>query len=176
MLTTIRVIGVSLCVVNLSSCMINDTNTTTTESSYGYDNSQLYPESYENIGTYTDQAVNKTEVSVPDSYHVGAYHSPVSPKNMDRIWVSNQNPQGYTIQIAEDEKAAHVAGALQKAPKKERMAEVKYQRGGKAYYKGLYGSYDSQESAQQALNALPDEVKQQAGVQSWGSVQNNLSE
>ncbi len=177
MLTTIRLLGVSLCVLNLSSCMINDTGRSSDPSyGYGYENPPLYPEGYESIGTYSDQTVNQTNVSVPESYHVGAERSPTLPKDVDKSWVSSQNPQGYTIEVAEGEKAAQVAGVLQKAPKNERMAEVKSQQGGKTYYKGLYGSYDSQEAAQQALSALPDDLKQSAGVKTWGSVQKNLSE
>ncbi|HBI22214.1 MAG TPA: SPOR domain-containing protein [Legionella sp.] len=176
MLTTIRIFSVSLCVLSLSSCMLNEQSSTNDYVPYGYQNSDLYPEGYENVSTYNEPTVKQTNVVVPDSYHVGAYHSPASPKDRDRNWVSQQNRRGYTIEIANGEKAAHVAGALQKVPKSDRMAEVKYQSGGKAYYKGLYGSYDSQEAAQQALSALPDEVKQGAGVKTWESVQNNLSE
>lgn len=176
MRTTIQVLSVSLCVLNLSSCMINTDSSSGNVVPYGYQNSELYPEGYENVSAYQEPPVKQSNVVVPESYHVGAYHSPTPPKDMDRNWVSNQNPQGYTIEIANGEKAAHVAGVLQKAPKNERMAEVKYQSQGRAYYKGLYGSYESQEAAQQALNALPDEVKQGAGIKTWGSVQNNLSE
>ncbi len=176
MRTTIQVISVSLCVLNLSSCMLNEQSSSGNYVPYGYQNSDLYPEGYENVSTYQEPVFKQTNVVVPESYHVGAYHSPTPPRDMDKNWVQTQNPQGYTIEIANDEKAAHVAGALQKAPKSERMAEVKYQNKGKAYYKGLYGSYDSQEAAQQALSALPDELKQEAGIKTWGSVQNNLSE
>ena len=87
-----------------------------------------------------------------------------------------QNAQGYTIELADGDKAAQVAGALYKAPKNQRTAEVKYQQGGKTYYKGLYGSYPSYDAAQQALSTLPADVKQKAGIKSWGSVQHGVGE
>lgn len=141
---------------------------------YTYNNSQLYPPAdYNTVNTY-QSSFPQRNVSVPDSYHVGEFHSPVSFKDRDRTWVTNQNPQGYTIEVADDEKASQVAQKLYKTPKNDRMAQVKYQRDGKAYYKGVYGTYPDAESAQKALNALPPEIKQGAGVKNWGSVQNNL--
>ena len=84
--------------------------------------------------------------------------------------------QNYTIELADGDKASEVANTLYKAPKNDRMAEIKYQKDGKTYYKGVYGSYPSLEAAQQALTTLPDEIKQKAGVQTWGSVQQNVHE
>ena len=176
MLTTIRILGVGLCAVSLSACMIDGTNSSSGYQPYDSQPSTLYPEGYDSTVGYGYQAESKKEVVVPESYHVGAYHSPTPPKDLDRTWVSNQNPQGYTIEVADDEKAARVAGTLQKAPKSEHMAEVKYQRNGQTSYKGLYGTYPSQEAAQQALSALPEDVKQGASVKTWGSVQDNLGE
>jgi septal ring-binding cell division protein DamX len=116
------------------------------------------------------------EVSVPESYHVGQYQSPVSFKDRDRNWVTSQNAQGYTIELADDEKPAVVAKKLYNAPKNDRRAQIKYQRGGKSYYKGLYGTYNTPAEAQKALESLPDDVKKSAGVTSWGNVQGNLNE
>ena len=176
MSTTIKILGIGLCMVSLSACMIDGTNNADTYQSYGTQNTQLYPEGYDSNVAYEYPRESKKQVVVPESYHVGAYHSPTAPKDMDRAWVSNQDPQGYTIEVADDEKASRVAGTLQKAPKSERMAEVKYQRNGQTSYKGLYGTYPSHEAAQQALNSLPEDVKQGASVKTWGSVQNNITE
>lgn len=179
MLTKTRIISISLCVVSLSGCMIDGTNDGGYRHdypSYEYQPSPLYPESSDNVSYYGPPEASKNNIVVPESYHVGAVHSPTASKDVDRSWVSSQNPQSYTIEIADGEKASQVAGKLQKAPKNERMAEVKYQRGGKAYYKGLYGSYPSYDAAQQALSALPEEVKQSAGIKAWGNIQNNISE
>lgn len=172
--TKIKLIAVAICTINLSSCMYED-NLNSSYTSYAYDESQLYPQNYRmsNFG-YQDQPSRR--VAVPDSYHVGEYHSPVSFKDRDRNWVSSQNPQGYTIEVANDEKASAVAKKLYKAPKNDRMAQVKYQKNGKEYYKGLYGTYDSAEAAQKALEALPPDIKQGAGVKNWSSVQENLNE
>ena len=178
MLTKLRILSVFLCAASLSACMIDDAqNNTSNYQSYNYQNTPLYPEGYDNTMVYMDQTATPShDVVVPESYHVGAYQSPRPPKDLDRAWVNNQPSQNYTIEIADGENAAHVAGSLQKAPKSEHMAEVKYQRGGKAYYKGLYGTYPSAEAAQQALSALPEDIKQNAGVKTWGSIQQGVSE
>lgn len=180
MLTKTKLLGISLCAMNLSACMIDQGQYSNSHyESYNYENTPLYPEGYENISSVdSDQARPQatSTVVVPESYHVGTYQSPTPPKDLDRAWVNDQNPQMYTIELADDEKPARVAGVLQKAPKNEHMAEIKYQNNGKEYYKGLYGSYPSAEAAQQALSALPQDIKQSAGIKTWGSVQQNVSE
>ena len=176
MLTKTRILGISLCAVSLSACMIDGGQTNNQNyPSYNYTPSPLYPEGYDSTGVYMEPSAPSQNVIVPESYHVGTYQSPMPAKDLDRTWVRSQNPQSYTIQIADDEKASHVASALQKAPKSERMAEVRYQRRGKPYYKGLYGSYPSAEAAQQALSTLPEDIRQSAGIQTWSSVQRDVS-
>ncbi|MFA5959266.1 MAG: SPOR domain-containing protein [Tatlockia sp.] len=98
-----------------------------------------------------------------------------SHKDMDSHWVSQQNPSGFTVEVLESEKASQVASVLYKAPKTNRMAEVRSSRGGKTYYKGVYGSYSSFEEAQKALNNLPSEIKQGASIKNWSKVQTDLS-
>ena len=166
-----------LCVINLSSCVIYDnTSNVPAYQTYTYDNSQLYPQDYNanDLNYRYSSSQGSGTVAVPDSYHVGQFHSPVSFKDRDKTWASGQNPQGYTIEIAEGDKASQVAQKLYKAPKSDRMAQLKYENNGKAYYKGVYGSYPDAASAQKALDALPPEIKQGAGVKNWGSVQQNL--
>lgn len=169
-----NVIVLGFCLFNLCSCMVEDSESYTPNySAYTYDNSQLYP-----TVTYgehnSDYKYGEQQVTVPDSYHVGAFHSPVSFKDRDKTWVSGQNPQGYTIEIANGDKASQVAQKLYKAPKNDRMAQVKYNSNGKAYYKGVYGTYPDAAAAQKALDALPSEIKQGASVKNWSSVQQNL--
>ncbi len=173
MLTKTRVLSVCLCAVSLSACMGGAGQTYNSNyQTYHYDAPPLYPDGYDNTPVYMDEP--SQNVVVPESYHVSSYQAPTPAKDLDRTWVNSQNPQAYTIQLADDEKASRVANTLQKAPKNEHMAEVKYQRGGKAYYKGLYGSYPSAEAAQQALSDLPADIKQDAGIQTWGSVQQSV--
>lgn len=171
-----KCIVLSFCAINLCSCMIYDNeNYNPNYQTYTYDNSQLYPAA--NYGSSTAgyrYSTNEQTVAVPNSYHVGEYHSPVSFKDRDRTWVSNQNPQGYTIEIAEGEKASQVAQKLYKTPKNDRMAQVKYQMNGKPYYKGVYGTYPDAASAQKALESLPEDIKQGASVKNWSTMQQNL--
>jgi septal ring-binding cell division protein DamX len=171
---TIKFIGVGICILNLASCVTYEERDTPNYQAYAYDYAPIYQPSSSSPMDYGPVYTTQTSVSVPDSYHVGEYHSPVSFKDRDRTWVSSQNPQGYTIELADDEKASQVAKKLYQAPKNDRMAQVKYLRDGKSYYKGLYGTYPSAEAAQKALDALPSDVRQDAAIQSWGSVQGNL--
>ncbi|MFA6302454.1 MAG: SPOR domain-containing protein [Legionella sp.] len=138
---------------------------------YYNNNTPYYQGTYQMQQYGSDNYRQPQTVSVPETYHVGAYHSPVSFKDRDREWVNSQNPRNYTIEMADGDKASEVAQKLYKAPKNDRMGQVQYQRNGKTYYKGLYGSYDSPEAAKKALDAMPAELKQGAGVKTWAEVQ-----
>lgn len=176
---TIKFLIIGLCTINLSSCMTYDETNHYAYEAYAYDESHFYSQDYTQFNTFSypnQEPRVRPVVSVPDSYHVGEYHSPVASKDIDRTWVSGQNPQGYTIEVANGDKASQVAQKLYKAPKSDRMAQVKYHQNGKVYYKGLYGSYQSAEEAQKALDALPPEIKQGAGVKNWGAVQGSLND
>lgn len=166
------------CITLLAACsgMNDSVPDYTPYQSYTYNHVSWYSPNtnYSNAVDYTYQEKPQSRVNVPETYHVGAFHSPLSAKDRDRNWVSQQNSQGYTIEIADDEKASQVAKKLYQIPKNEPMAEVNYQRGGKQYYKGLYGSYNSPEEAQKALNALPEDIKKGAGIKNWSNVKSNL--
>lgn len=171
-----KIVGIVLCSVGLSACGNYNPNEYTNLKSYTYDAQPLYPESYEGESVYTERPVAATPVVVPTSYHMSENQSPTSFKDLDKKWVGSQDPKGYTIEVAEGDKAASVASKLYKAPKDQRTAQIDYQNQGKPYYKGLYGSYPSEEAAQQALQSLPDDVRQGANVKSWGSVQSTVSQ
>ncbi len=173
MLNKYKIVSLLVCVSSLSACTSMNQESSTTYQPYAYDGAQLYPEGYEGSAYSSEE---KHQVVVPESYHVGAEHSPAPPKDVDRAWINQQNSQGYTIELADGDKASQVANTLYKAPKQERMAEIKYQREGKTYYKGLYGTYSSHEAAEQALSSLPPDVKQNAGIKTWGSVQSGVGE
>lgn len=176
MLNKTRIAGyLCFCIAGLSACtnMMNPTSNPKAYTNYQYtpeSTTQSYIDSYNS--PYSDY--QEKPVVVPESYHVGVNHSPTPHTDVDREWVNSQNAQNYTIELAEGEKASDVANALYKAPKSERMAEVHYQRDGKSYYKGVYGTYPNQEAAQKALNSLPEDMKAKAGVKTWGSVQSGL--
>ncbi len=179
---TQRLLVLGLCCVGLPAC-----NTMNYERDYSYETSGGYygastPLNAETSSSYSyntsyeepydqDLSSRGQDVNVPETYHVGFYHAPVPAKDRDKAWVFEQSPQGYTIEIGDSEKASQVASQLVQAPKKERVAEVPYLRHGTQHYKGLYGSFATQEAAQQALDALPNHLKQQAGVKSWRDVQ-----
>lgn len=167
-----RFLTVCFCVGTLSSCSTFQSSYTSYSSYQPYTYENTYYQSYDGVIDYGYQTPSKGAVSVPDSYYLGANHSPTPPRDMDRNWVNSQNPQGYTIEIAEGEKASQVAGKLYKTPKNDRTAQIKYHRNdGRSYYKGVYGSYNSYEEAQKALNNLPDDIKQGAGIKNWSNIQ-----
>lgn len=177
--TAIKIISIGLSALTLSSCgMVEETSyrpvyTYNINPAYYEVDSQYYQGGYRSSSyLYED----KKQVNVPDSYHVGQTRSPLSFKEVDRTWVKGQNSQGYTIEISDGDNPSQVAQTLYKAPKNERMGQVKYQRDGKVYYKGLYGSYDSPEAAKKALDALPADIKQNAGVKNWGTVKSAVGD
>lgn len=171
MLKPLKQLSLLASICSLVGCGMYNTNGAPPYNPQMNNGTQLYPEGYENTGSYTNLPPQGQTVSVPDSYHVGAYRQPVTHQNMDHQWVNSQNSASYTIEIANSEKPAAVANTLLKIPKNERMAEIKVQEGDKTSYKGVYGTYPTMEAAQQALQALPAEVKSDAQIKSWGSVQ-----
>lgn len=176
MLNKTRTLSICLCITGITACT-SDLPTDTYTQTYTYSNVQYYPVEYTNYSNaYSELPQEKPPVEVPDSYHVGTYHSPTSHTDMDKAWVSNQKTQSYTIELGDSDKPSQIANTLYKAPKDERTAEIKYQREGKTYYKGVYGTYPNHEAAQQALSKLPADVKQNAGIKTWGSVQSSISE
>lgn len=144
------------------------------EQTENYDNyySQEQDESYTG-GQFVPRA---RHVTVPETYHTSQGRSPTSHKQKDKSWVKTQNPNTYTIEIADDNNPATVAKKLFKAPKDHRMAQIKYDKNGKKHYTGVYGSFKSKEEAQKALEKLPAEVKAKAGIEQWSKVQTKVKE
>lgn len=173
MLNKFKTLSLAVCVSGLSACATNSPEPPIPPSgAYNYyDENKLYPESYEG-DSFAPSTYEKKEVVVPENYFVGPSHAPASHKDLDREWISHQSAQNYTIRLATGEKPADVAKTLYQAPKNDRTAQIKIQQNGKEYYTGVYGSFPSQEAAQQALSTLPQDIKQNAKIQSWGSVQN----
>lgn len=170
-----KLLILGICMTGLTACSSMQQTTYTryiNYQPYRYVDTNYYPQSYEG-GTNYDEQRERSEVHVPESYHVGSYHSPTSHKDIDKTWVNSQSPHNYTIEIADSEKPALVAGKLYKVPKSDHQAEIKYYRNGKSYYRGVYGSYNSYDEAQRALNNLPADLRQGASIQSWDKVQNN---
>lgn len=172
--TSIKLLSVITSLCSLSACSTFNSEGAPPPYSKGSE-MQLYPEGYENPTNYSNYSTPRT-VTVPDSYHVSAAHRPATSKSVDQQWVSTQSATGYTIEVADSDKPASVANVLMKVPKTERQAEIKVRQGEKVLYKGLYGTYPSKEAAEQALQALPADVKGAAKVTSWGSVQGMAGE
>lgn len=171
MLNRIKVMSIGLCALSVIACSSYNPNGYADYRSYVYDGEPIYPESYEhyNPNRLPD---NERPVFIPESYHMNAYQqAPVTHQDGDKHWVQSQNPKGYTIQVGDADKPAQVANTLQQVPKTDRTAEIKYQKNGKDYYKGVYGSYPNADAAKEALDKLPENIKKQATVQPWKSVQ-----
>lgn len=176
MLKKIQKISVSLSILGLSGCFFNGAmrDNIPPQSSYDTPPNMLYPDSYETISDRMDVTPsNSGTVVVPQSYHMGMMGSPETSKNVDKNWVSSQNPQSYTIQLATDSKASRVANTLYKTPKQERSAEIKTNQG---TYTGVYGTYSSYEAAQEKLNSLPEDIRQNAKITPWSNIQHDMGE
>jgi hypothetical protein len=178
MSNSLKVIFMTIAALSLGACSSAFQEAMYTErSDYNYSyygnhdsNSNYYSGNYSNNQSGSSDGGAKP-VHVPQSYHVGNYNSPVSHKKRDRSWVNRQNPNSYTIKVAEDQKPANVAKKLHGVPRDQRAAQIRTQRNGKPSYTGVYGTYNSVESAQQALNNLPRNVKKNAKVKNWRDVQ-----
>ncbi len=95
----------------------------------------------------------------------------VSAKNVDVNWVQQQNPNALTILVASEEQALPVGMALTQTPKDQRTAALKYEKNGRMQYSGVYGSYLDNETAQQAMEKLPDDLKNKAKIVTWSEMQ-----
>ena len=172
----IKLATLSACVLSLTACTSVFEEQRTYYQGYRYDQSSSYSGNVQ--GADAQQAEDqeaKRPVAVPNSYHVNEYQAPASHKSRDKSWVNSQNPMGYTVEVGDDENAASVASSLQTAPKNNRSAQIKYQKDGKTYYKGDYGSYDNYQDAKKALDSLPADVKARARVKNWGTVQGGVN-
>jgi len=113
--------------------------------------------------------------AVPDSNQYAGKIAPEHHKSLDANWVNSQNPQGYTIELAHGEKPGEVAKQLTDTPKLERTAQVKYEKDGKTYYRGVYGTFPSREAAEAALQKLPADIRNKADINQWNDVQTNVT-
>ena len=186
---TLRTLIIMACYINLTACVMDGTNTVG-----GYDpyskrpSSMLYPEGYENpindttiydttplpatqIAPTSTLTTSSKGVMVPETYHVSSIHGPTPVHDVDQDWVSQQNPNHYTIELAESSKASQVASVLSSAPKHARTAEIQTSKYGQTYYTGVYGTYASKDDAEAALNTLPQDIKRNANIESWSQVQ-----
>lgn len=171
--------GMLIVVGGLAGCSAYDSYDSSNYSNIIYEDRYHSP-NYQNHaqpGAYNQsypQDIAQPQVEVPNSYHVGERHSPVSHKSRDKRWVYQQNPGGYTIEVASGAKATSVASKLHGAPRQNRRAQVTYQQNGQTLHQGLYGSYSTYEEAQQALSGLPNNLKSSARIKQWSNVQNQL--
>lgn len=179
-------LGLGVCALNLSACFMDGTsswNQPTQDGYYmesmhdNYTNPEVYPEAYDTSfeSYHTNVEPRQSEVVVPQTYyHTHNFtNTPTPVKDEDKRWVDNQDPSNYTIQVQKGSKPADVAKTLQQMPKSGRSVEVRSQSGS---YIGLHGNYPNREAAQEQLNNLPTEVKSQATIKNWGSVQNEVGD
>jgi septal ring-binding cell division protein DamX len=122
---------------------------------------------------YSNNTIEKTEAK-PLPKFVKTAEVPqqqVSAKNVDMAWVEQQNPNAMTIVIASDSKPMSVGMALTETPKDQRSAALKYEKNGQPYYTGVYGSYPDRQSAELALEKLPEKLRSNARIESWSNMQ-----
>jgi hypothetical protein len=179
----LQCLSVGLCTLSLSACMLDGTSTWDGTQNEGYF-MEAMPDSYNTPPIYTQEydtsfdayrsnaEPSRSGVVVPQSYHVGGItNTPPVAKDEDKRWVASQNPNDYTIVINKDSKPSKVANTLQKMPKNEPSVEVRSRSGA---YIGLHGNYSNREAAEAQLNNLPPDVKGQAQVKKWDSVQSDI--
>lgn len=157
--------------IGLNACVQNNISSGSRESSYVYDEEYGSPTlGYETVDFGDGYVMNTPAKSTNTRFA----QRPVPVAHGDKDWVMTQAPNHYTIQMAKSDKPQSVAKALFTAPKRARMAQVQTHQWGGQVYQGLYGSYANQDAAEQALQNLPENLRQQAKVVPWSSVQNQL--
>lgn len=184
-------LGISLCSMSLCGCVLDGTSSSSWNGTWDnannegyfmqampdeYNNPPVYSESYDtsyHSNFYGDNGDDQqSKVIVPQSYHVGGIsNTPMTAKEEDKHWVQEKNPSDYTIQVQKNRKPSQVANTLQRMPKNERSVEVRSHSGS---YIGLHGNYRSREAAEAQLNNLPENVKDQATIKNWGTVQKEV--
>ena len=175
---------ISGCILSLSACVLDGSPTWDGGVNDGYFTPEIrdsyntpiidtQEEYRSNDSYYTHSKSNPPQVSVPQSYHLGYANTPPSPKDEDSLWAANQNPNDFTIQVKKDAKPSQVAKALQELPKNQRSVELKSHSG---TYLGLHGNYSNREAAEAQLNNLPSDLKSQAKIETWGSIQNEVDQ
>lgn len=174
-----QITTVLVCTIGMSACSTMNFNDSHHNSAYpdytnNYNNSSLYPESYESTSYPLEDSYIDNKQNFNSVHSSAQITQPLPAKDVDHQWINNQQPNSYTIVLSQSESPAAVAGTLSKAPKKERMAEIKYQHGDKTYYEGLYGSYSSKPEAEQVLSTLPIDIRLSANITQWSSVQQQV--
>src|SRR5688500_1617226 len=88
------------CISILLSCVrIGPAQYMPTYRPYHYEETNVYSQGYYQSANFNDysedraSSVISSEVTVPETYHVGANHSPRRAKENDKNWVYSQNPQ-----------------------------------------------------------------------------------
>ncbi len=155
---------VSTCLLLLNACSnLTPTPQGVHEMVYPIDNpyAQEYQDNPSTPARPLPQFVNTAE----------APQTQMSAKHVDLSWVEAQEPQHLTILLNSDSNPLNVSQSLMKVPKDKRSAALKYQDRGQAQYAGIYGSFQDQNEAQQALQQLPEELRPQAKIVNWQQLQ-----
>lgn len=147
----------------LNACSWNTPTANTREMIYPINNP--YPE--EDMNSYQEARPLPKFVKTAE---VPQTH--ISAKNIDNQWITAQNPESYTIMLIAKEQPLVISQELMEIPKNQRSAAVKYERFGKVYYTGVYGNFNDAQQAQQSLESLPSNLREQAQVVQWNKVQN----
>lgn len=102
--------------------------------------------------------------SVPENVH----EVQVSIPQGDDVWISQQASTAYTIELVDDISPTLIANQFLQTPQSEHHAQFRYLKNGTTHYKGIYGSFNTEEDAQAAMQALPAQLKSQARIIQFG--------
>jgi SPOR domain len=127
-------------------------------------------------GRYQPQKVERRHVPIYEErgYHLTQGSSPTTHQQRDRQWIKTKPHQNYTIEVANDEKAAVVARKIHRSPRSSGTAQFQYQQNNKTLYTGVVGNYPSQEAAAKALEKFPAEIQKGAKIRQWEKIQEKI--
>lgn len=115
---------------------------------------------------------SKPVILSQDSMLVSTYagEAKVAHPPSDNVWVKQQVLTAYTIELVDDVKPAVVSHVLLQTPKMEHSAAYRYVHNGVTRYKGLYGSFNTHQAAQEALQKLPAKFKANSRITQFGNL------
>ena len=120
------------------------------------------------------------QTSAPPASAAPTVHSPAATAQYSAIkgrdWISRQNPQHFTLQLASSLDAAAIIRLIHKQRIEQNAAYYSTRQNGRTWYSLVYGSFTNRGSAHQAMRHLPRSLRRNhPRIRSFGEIHSQLS-